>query len=130
MLVCVWLVCVAGWCVGVWVRLRCDGLGLVAMAWARVCMSMCRVCGACLVGGCVFVCFRCVCCVVCDAGWTLLAAVDGRLLCGLTATDWRLGGGWLAWWTLDVQYVSLWQEFGWCRERVEAEVLGARVWDV
>jgi hypothetical protein len=40
--VCVWFVCglcvvgVAGWCVDVRVRLRCDGLGLVAVAWTRV----------------------------------------------------------------------------------------------
>ena len=39
------------------------------------------------------------CGVCCDAVWTLLAAacVDARVLCGLTATDWRLGGGWPAW---------------------------------
>ncbi len=40
-------------------------------------------------------------CVCCYAVWTLLAAacVDARVLCGLTAaTDWRLGGGWPAWW--------------------------------
>ena len=52
---------------------------------------------------CVFVCVRCgvVLCVCCDAVWTLLVAaacVDARVLCGLTATDWRLGGGWPAWW--------------------------------
>ncbi len=50
------------------------------------------------VGACVVVCVRCgVLGVCCDAVWTLLAAacVDARVLRGLTATDWRLGGGWL-----------------------------------
>jgi hypothetical protein len=41
MLVCLCVVCVAGWCVGVRARLDCDGLGLVAVAWTRVCMYVC-----------------------------------------------------------------------------------------
>jgi hypothetical protein len=55
MLVCVCscVVCVAGWHVGVLVRLRCDGLGLAAVAWTRVCVSwlwclFVRGCGVCL----------------------------------------------------------------------------------
>ena len=96
---CLCVVGVAGWCVGVRVRLRCDGLGLVAVAWPRVCMCVCRGCGVCW---CVCFCLCALWCgVCCDAVWTLLAAVacvDARVLCGLTATDWRLGGGWPAWW--------------------------------
>ena len=103
MLVCVCLcvVGVAGWCVGVRVWLRCDGVGLVAVAWTRVCMYVCVSWLWCLlVRVFVFVCVGVWCCVCCDAVWTLLAAacVDARVLCGLTATDWWLGGGWPAWW--------------------------------
>ncbi len=42
MFVCLCVVCVAGWCVGVRVRLRCDGLGLVAVAWTCVCVPWLR----------------------------------------------------------------------------------------
>ena len=63
-----------------------------------VCVCVCRGCGVCW---CVCFCLCALWCgVCCDAVWTLLAAacVDARGLCGLTATDWRLGGGWPAWW--------------------------------
>ena len=102
LLVCLCVVGVVGWYVGVWVRLRCDGLGLAAVAWTRVCMCVSwlwclfvRGCGVCL---CSLWCGVC-----CDAVWTMLlaaaACVDARVLCGLTAaTDWRLGCGWPAWW--------------------------------
>ena len=102
LLVCLCVVGVVGWYVGERVRLRCDGLGLAAVAWTRVCMCVSwlwclfvRGCGVCL---CSLWCGVC-----CDAVWTMLlaaaACVDARVLCGLTAaTDWRLGGGWSAWW--------------------------------
>ncbi len=54
---CLCVVCVAGLCVGVWVRLRCDGVGLVAVAWTRVCMCV-RGCGVCW---CVYFVFPCLC---------------------------------------------------------------------
>jgi hypothetical protein len=65
----------------------------VCVSWLW-CLFM-RGCGVCL---CSMWCGVC-----CDAVWTMLlaaaACVDARVLCGLTAaTDWRLGGGWPAWW--------------------------------
>ena len=57
--VCVWLV----WLDGVRVRLRCDGLGLVAVAWTRVCMCVCRGCDVLLVRVFLFVCVVVFCCV-------------------------------------------------------------------
>ena len=59
---------------GVRVRLRCDGVGLVAVAWTRVCMCVCVVVVV-FVGACVFVCVRCgVVCVamLCGRCWRRL----------------------------------------------------------
>ena len=98
--VCVWLV----WRDGVWV---CgSGCVVMALGWwlwrGHVCVCVCVSWLWCLlVRVFLFVCVVVWCCVCCDAVWTLLAAVacvDARVLCGLTATDWRLGGGWPAWW--------------------------------
>ena len=98
--VCVWLV----WRDGVWV---CgSGCVVMALGWwlwrGHVCVCVCVSWLWCLlVRVFLFVCVVVWWCVCCDAVWTLLAAVacvDARGLCGLTATDWRLGGGWPAWW--------------------------------
>ena len=94
--VCVWL----AWPDCVWVC----GSVFVVMTWGwwlwRGHVSACvRGCGVCW---CACFCLCMVWCVVWwDAVWALLSAaacVDAHVLCGLTATDWRLGGGWPAWW--------------------------------
>ena len=80
--VCLCVVGMAGWCVGVRVWLRCDGVGLVAVAWC-VCVSWlwCL-----LVRVFLFVCAGLWCVLRC-----CVDVVGGGGLCGCTCIVWTDG---------------------------------------
>jgi hypothetical protein len=100
-LVCLCVVCVAGWCVGVRVRLDCDGVGVVAVAWTRVCMCFVVVAVVVFAGACVVVCVRCgLVCVAMVCGrcrrrwlvWMHVYCVGWRRLTGGLVAGGRCGG--------------------------------------